>query len=480
MKLKPYPKYRDSGVPWLGEVPEHWEIRKLGQIGFFYSGLSGKKGADFGQENHPLNKPYIPFTNIFKNRYINSQEIQYVVIETSERQNKVQKGDLFFLMSSENYEDLGKCALLLSDVNEMYLNSFCKGFRITESDTSSIFLNYQLSSKIFKFLISKEGNGFTRINLKQYRLRACPVLLPPLDEQQQIARYLDWKTALINKFIRNKRRLIQLLKEQKQNIINQAVTKGINPNVEMKNSGVEWLGQIPAHWEVLPLKRVVSTKISDGPHITPSFVDYGIPFVSAEAVFEGRIHLSRMRGYISLEDHLNYCKKAKPQRDDIFIVKSGSTTGKACIIDFDEEFSIWSPLALVRCKNNINPRLMFHSVSSSYFQKQVQDRWSFGTQPNIGMGVLQNLKVAFPNSLPDQQKIVAHIEKETALIDKTISRTEREIELIQEYRSRLVSDVVTGKLDVRGIEIPDFEPVEAELELEEDDESEGEEIDEDE
>jgi Restriction endonuclease S subunits len=478
MKLKPYPKYRDSGVPWLGDVPEHWEIRKLGQIGFFYSGLSGKKGADFGQENHPLNKPYIPFTNIFKNRYINSQEIQYVVIETSERQNKVQKGDLFFLMSSENYEDLGKCALLLSDVNEMYLNSFCKGFRITESDTSSIFLNYQLSSKIFKFLISKEGNGFTRINLKQYRLRACPVLLPPLDEQQQIARYLDWKTAQINKFIRNKRRLIQLLKEQKQNIINQAVTKGINPNVEMKDSGVEWLGQIPAHWEVRRLKHCICGKLKYGANA--SGTDY-----SSEYPRYIRITDFNSDGYLDEKNKLSLnidrFEEYLLEEGDLLFARSGATVGKVFQCKKLEEPSCFAGY-LIKAKPDEN--VVTSNFLYLYTQSLVFDRWktsifSKATIENIGADKYSQLLVVIP-ALQEQDEIVKFIEKETSLIDKTISRTEREIELIQEYRSRIVSDVVTGKLDVRGIEIPDFEPVEADLELEEDEESEGEEIDEDE
>ena len=116
--------------------------------------------------------------------------------------------------------------------------------------------------------------------------------------------------------------------------INEAVTKGLDPNVKMKASGIEWLGDVPEHWEVTPLKRILEVKMTDGPHETPAFLDYGLPFVSADAVQDGKLHLKRMRGYISQEDHKKYCEKIKPQINDIFIVKSGSTTGKSCIVDF--------------------------------------------------------------------------------------------------------------------------------------------------
>ena len=256
--------------------------------------------------------------------------------------------------------------------------------------------------------------------------------------------------------------MIEVLKEQKQAIINHAVTKGFDPNVKLKPSGIDYLGDIPQHWEVLPIKRLVKTKMGDGPHETPRFVDSGIPFVSVEAAHEGRIHLADRRGDISYELHKEYCKKIKPQRDDIFIVKSGSTTGKVCIVDFDEEFSIWSPLALVRCNHRITPLFMYYALTTAYFQKQVQDRWSFGTQPNIGMGVLQNLKVLFPTTIHEQTSIIKFIKTESDNIDMVINRTEKEIELIREYRISLISDVVTGKIDVRDVEI---EPVESNDEI---------------
>ena len=159
-----------------------------------------------------------------------------------------------------------------------------------------------------------------------------------------------------------------------------------------------------------------------------------------------------MRGYISQEDHKKYCEKIKPQINDIFIVKSGSTTGKSCIVDFEEEFSVWSPLALVRTKQEFEPHFVFNAICSTYFQKQVENKWSFGTQPNIGMGVLQNLIITIPD-YTEQIVIAKTIRERTTGIDGAIKKINDEIDLINEYKNSLISDVVTGKVDVRNIVI---------------------------
>lgn len=163
-------KLKDSGIEWIGEIPEHWEVKRLKDVGYLYSGLSGKSGDDFNQEESAKSKYFIPFTNIANNQFINQNDLRTVLMEDNEIQNKVRKNDLFFLMSSENFEDLGKTALLIEDLKDTYLNSFCKGFRITNKQTFPIFINYLLNSKSFKERLSNEGKGFTRINLKMEKV----------------------------------------------------------------------------------------------------------------------------------------------------------------------------------------------------------------------------------------------------------------------------------------------------------------------
>lgn len=161
------------------------------------------------------------------------------------------------------------------------------------------------------------------------------------------------------------------------------------PYPKYKPSGVEWLDDIPIEWRRIPLKRIAAVPITDGPHETPEFVDVGVPFASAESVFDGRVNLASRRGCITREAHALFSRKYCPQRDDVLVVKSGSTTGKVAIVDFDAEFNVWSPLAALRCSpTGAVPKFVFYALGSEFFQRLVRVSWSFGTQPNIGMSVL--------------------------------------------------------------------------------------------
>jgi len=256
---KPYPKYKNSGIPWLGEIPEHWMETKPKFVGFLFGGLSGKSGSDFSKDFVKGYKAYIPFTNIANNRIISLKNLHYVKIGENEKQNKVQKGDLFFLMSSENFEDIGKTALLNDEVEDVYLNSFCKGFRITDNNFDSGFINYLFNADVKRKQLIIQAKGFTRINLKIGKVNDLQLFTPTdIEEQTAIARFLDYKLAKINRFIQKKKQLIKLLNEQKAAIINQAVTKGLDANAKMKDSGIDWLGEIPKHWEVRKLKYVAN------------------------------------------------------------------------------------------------------------------------------------------------------------------------------------------------------------------------------
>ncbi|GAA4407138.1 hypothetical protein GCM10023187_27340 [Nibrella viscosa] len=209
-----------------------------------------------------------------------------------------------------------------------------------------------------------------------------------------------------------------------------------------KPTGIDWLGEIPAGWRAVALKYVVETKITDGPHETPEFVEEGVPFVSAEAVKEGRINFNYRRGNIKPDVDALYAKKCKPKRGDIFIVKSGSTTGKIALVDFDDDFNIWSPLALVRVKPEHSSAFIFYALSSEYFQKNIQLSWSFGTQPNIGMNVLENLRVVLPGE-GEQTAIAAYLDDKTAKIDTLIDRKRRLIDLLREEKATLINEAVT-------------------------------------
>lgn len=220
------------------------------------------------------------------------------------------------------------------------------------------------------------------------------------------------------------------------------------PNYELyKDSGSQYINELPVYWKTSVIKYLVCTPITDGPHETPDFLEDGIPFISAEAIENGRINFNKKRDCISEEQHKIYSKKYKPQRNDVYVVKSGSTTGKVAIVDTDEEFNIWSPLAAIRVNPEKNdPWFIFYALSSDLFQKQVSLFWSLGTQPNIGMSVLQKLKIPTP-SLKEQQSIANFLDKETTRLDALIAKKQQLIETLKEKRIAVISQAVTKGLN---------------------------------
>lgn len=218
---------KDSGVQWIGQVPKHWEVCKIKNIGLFYSGLVNKRGDDFNVEETDKFAYYIPFTNIFNNVEIDVTQLRKVKVNPVEAQNEAKENDIFFLMSSEDTEGIGKTAVLrelIAEYKPLYLNSFCKGLRITSNEVDAIFLNYFMSSDAGNTYCRLQANGFIRINLRLTKLVDCPVLLPPLAEQRAIADWLDAKCADIDATIALKEQKQEKLKAYKKTIIFEYVT----------------------------------------------------------------------------------------------------------------------------------------------------------------------------------------------------------------------------------------------------------------
>ncbi|MCR9250802.1 MAG: restriction endonuclease subunit S [bacterium] len=207
------------------KTPASWQNYRLKDLGKLYSGLSGKSGDDFNQDNNTDNRGFIPFTNIASNTYLKKDHLGTVIIGENEKQNKVRKGDLFFLMSSEGYEDIGKTAALAEDIEETYLNSFCKGYRLNHRKCDPFFLNYLLLSDYYRQLLIIEGKGFTRINLKMEKVNDFTVIIPDTkEEQEEIVQFLDSKLDTITKIIKNIQTQITTLKELRKTLINDVVT----------------------------------------------------------------------------------------------------------------------------------------------------------------------------------------------------------------------------------------------------------------
>lgn len=214
-----------------------------------------------------------------------------------------------------------------------------------------------------------------------------------------------------------------------------------------KDSGVEWLGEIPEHWQIIPIKFSLSMPITDGPHETPEILEDGIPFISAEAIKNDEIDFSKKRGFISDKDHHRFSKKYHPQYGDVYMVKSGATTGNVARVKTYKEFNIWSPLAVLRPHSEKSlTDFIFFVIKSKPFFYCVEQSWSFGTQQNIGMSVISNIRIAFP-PLDEQRAIAAFLDYKTEQIDQLIAKKEALLEKLDEKRTALISQAVTKGLD---------------------------------
>lgn len=222
--LSPNAPLKDSGIPSIGLIPAHWDVRRLKDIGFLYSGLTGKSGDDFRNEDEETTKPYVTFTNILNHQYVDFSQFKSVVIFDNENQNRVCENDLLFLMSSEDYESIAKTAVVVGDPGEVYLNSFCKGFRILYKNIYAPFLCYELSSDNYRNALRFEAQGFTRINIKTGKIASSFISLPPFEEQREIASYLDHECEEIEKKCALIDKQIQQLQLLKRALINEVVT----------------------------------------------------------------------------------------------------------------------------------------------------------------------------------------------------------------------------------------------------------------
>lgn len=311
-------------------------------------------------------------------------------------------------------------------------------------DINNKFLYYSilgLNNEWFKF----DGSAIPQITVEQ--VKDCILAIPPENEQELIVEYLDNRVLLIDETIENNKKEIELLEEYKNNILDTLCLKGICKR-DFKNSNHYSIDKIPSDWNFQKTLGVLNMPITDGPHLSPNFVSDGIPFISADAIKDGKIDFSRKRGDISEKDFLEFSKKYTPKLHDIYMIKSGATTGKIGIVETTNKFTIWSPLAVFRVNEQImNYKYLYYLLQTNFYQKQVQLNWSYGTQQNIGMRVLEKLKVLVP-SLVEQEQIVKEIDKKVVKLDKVIEYRKQIIEKLEEYKKSLIYEAVTGKIEV--------------------------------
>jgi len=431
-ELKPYPAYKDSGVPWLGQVPEHWELRSLGSI---TSTISHHGRPDLPLLSVVREKGVIPRSTM------SDEENHNFVPDDLSNYKIVREGNLVVNKMKAWQGSLG-IAPMDGIVSPAY---FVFDIRIGDRQ----FAQTLLRSKVYIpfFAQASDGVRIGQWELSVVGMKRIPVVVPPLSEQAVIVRYLDHADRKVRHVIRARQQLIKLLTEQKQAVIQHAVTRGLDCDVRLKPSGVPWLGDIPEHWEVRRLKSLLGARITDGPHVTPTFVSDGVPFLSVDGIQNGDLVFETCR-YVSPEDHAEFRKKTSPHRDDILLGKAAST-GKIARVKVDFEFSIWSPLGLIRPDQfQVVSPFLEYALKDFSSQAQIETLCTLNTQKNISMDDIPRVLLPLP-PIAEQLAIVHHIEDATTNLDLAIDAARREIDLLREYRTRLIADVVTGKLDVR-------------------------------
>ncbi len=421
-----------SGNKWIGEIPETWGVERIKTIFSERTELS-----EDGSETLLSVSEYYGVAN----RAEKIDDGEYVSrAESLIGYKKCYKGDLV-----SNIMLAWKGSMGITEYDGIVSPAYC-----VYEPSKSVFPRYyhylfrtSLYTSIFR-LYSK-GIIDSRLRLYSPYFFDIKAIIPSYSEQQRIAEFLDRKCAEVDEMIALQEQIIEELKAYKQSVITEAVTKGLNPAAPMRDSEIVFVDKIPSHWKETKTLRLLSMPITDGPHETPDGLDDGIPFISADAVSDGYINFDNKWGYISQKYYEECCKKYIPQKYDIYMIKSGASTGRTAIVETDEIFTIWSPLAVFRANTNIIlPYFLLYVLRSDYYQKQVENKWSFGTQQNIGMRVLEKLLISYP-PITEQQAIADYLDEKCADIDSLIQTKQSKIDSLKEYKKSIIYEYVTGK-----------------------------------
>ena len=429
-----YSEYKDSGVEWLGEIPKHWEVKRL-------KTSAGINLASLNDNTHPeYLLRYIDIGNVNSNGYIlESQEFLFKKSPTRARR-KVQHGDII-ISTVRTY--LRAISLIENPPTNLIVST---GFAVLTPKvgiySNFLFRLIQSYEFIERVVAYSEGVGYPAINPS--KLACLPIWLPSLSEQKSIAHFLDHETSKLDKLIAKKQRFIELLQEKRTALISHAVTKGLNPDIPMKDSGISWLGQIPKHWEVMKLKRTANIRYGLGQ--PPPETINGTPLIRATNIKNGFISQNDML-YVDI-NKVPESRNAILSPGEIIVVRSGAYTGDSAIIPPKYAGAIAGYDMVVRPIRCESQFLAWQFLSLQIRYLQFSFHMLRAAQPHLNAEELKETIITFP-SLSEQKAIAHFLDQETAKIDTLIEKTKTSIEKLKEYRTALISAAVTGKIDIR-------------------------------
>jgi len=440
--LKPYPAYKNSGVPWLGKVPEHWEVRKLRQV------LRQKSGRG---------RPDLPLLSVVREkgvilRDIDDQDTNRNYIPDDLSNYKVVREGQFAMNKMKAWQGSYGVSAFNGIVSPAY-------FVFDLTGVSGAYFHTAVRSKTYVPFFAQASNG-VRIgqwDLSQSRMREVPFSIPPLPEQTDIVRFLDWADRRIQRVIHAREKRIKLLEEYKQTIIHQVVTGQIDvrtgkPYPAYKDSGVPWLDKVPEHWAVRRLSHACSI-IVDGTHFSPSNTPDGeYLYITAKNIKEDGV-VTHNATYVSAMDHSSIYARCPVQKGDVLYIKDGATAGIATVNDIEEEFSMLSSVALLRpSPETITPDYLALVMNDTGFKNHVLSVVVGGAMTRFTIALIKRFTVLLP-PMSEQDEIVAYVRQTVTPLRTSIVSARREIDLLNEFRTKLIADVVTGKLDVRGYNV---------------------------
>ena len=429
--MERYNEYKDSSVQWLGEIPSHWDMLALKHILKLRKKLVGKQSYKYdllsltlqGIIKRDIDNP----TGKFPSSFDTYQEVN--------------AGD--FVFCNFDNEETPR-AVGLSEYKGMITGAYdvlsCKNSNLTNRYLIYYFL-YIDDAKRFKPLYKGLRKTVPFDSFMSYKI---PV--PSIDEQKAIAFYLDTATTKIDEAIAQQQKMIDLLNERKQIIINNAVTKGLNPDAPMKDSGVDWIGKIPEHWEVMKLKHVTS-KIGSGS--TPRggaevYQDSGIMFLRSQNVYNDGLKLDDVAHIV--DGVHQKMKGTQVKYNDILYNITGGSIGRCCCYDREDEANVNQHVSIVRPKGIVAKYLMYN-LQSDNAQRQLRETLKGGNREGLAAVTFKEfLILTCPKE--EQNQIVSHIERMFVNIDRAISNATKQISLLQERKQIIINYVVTGKVKV--------------------------------
>lgn len=433
-----YPEYRDSGVEWLGEIPAHWDVTRLKRISKIVNGGTPKT-SERRYWNGPIT--WITPDDLGRTTGIVIRESNRSITSAGLESCGAQLVPAGSLVLSTR-APIGHLAVARTD---LCTNQGCRSL-VFRDQRSCRYVFYQLATA--RGVLQSRGAGSTFRELSSVNLETLAISAPPLSEQRAIADFLDKETAKIDALIANKEGLVDLLQEKRTALITRAVTRGLNTQVPTRESGVEWLGDVPEHWDVQELRHLIDGRLAYGANAPADYTDPAWPRYLRITDFspDGTLRPDTFR---SLPPDVARTYLVEP--GDVLLARSGATVGKAFLVREGSGRACHAGY-LIRARPDSSlllPDFLFAFVRSAPFAMWKEMTLIIATIQNIGADKYANLPVPTP-PLKEQRAVVAFLDRETSRIDALAGKAKDVIKKLEEYRMALISAAVTGKIDVRN------------------------------